>query len=292
MTYTVTPLPAAGKGNWTIVDFSTEESDGTAAAAIDGDLSTFWHSKWRGGNAPFPHHFTIDMGEEKDIAGFEIFRRSGDTRGATVHEFWVSNDNVNFTQVATLNAALDSNDGFFAPADAITTARYVKYVAASGPNDYTFLGELNVIQSLDNADWSVVDFSTEEDGGEGPVNGYATAAIDADTGTFWHTNWSGSGGDYPHHLTIDLGEDKGIAGFEVFTRSGDARGATMHEFWVSSDNVTFTQVAALDAAIDINNGALVYADAVTTARYVKYVATAGPNNFTFLGELRVLGTID
>ena len=89
-----------------------------------------------------------------------------------------------------------------------------------------------------------------------------------------------------------MGEEKSVAGFEVFTRSGDSRGTTEHEFWVSNDNVTFTQVATLNAAIDINNGALVAADALTTARYVKYVATVGPENFTFLGEIRVLGAID
>ncbi|MCK0158034.1 discoidin domain-containing protein [Cellulophaga sp. F20128] len=298
MSYTVTPLAAAGKGNWTIVDFSTEEAggegpvNGYATAAIDGDTSTFWHSKWTGSGSSYPHHLTIDMGEEKDIAGFEIFRRNGNGSGATMHEFWVSSDNVTFTKIATLDAALDSNDGFLAPADVVTTARYVKYVATAGPSSFTFLGELNVIESLDNTDWSIVDFSSEEAGGEGPVNGYATAAIDGDLATFWHTTWSTGSPDYPHHLTIDLGEEKGIAGFEIFRRMNNGQGAIKHEFWVSSDNVTFTQVSTLDAAMTTNNGYSDYADAVTTARYVKYVAIEGPYNYTFLGELKVFGTIE
>ncbi|MFD1616280.1 DUF4998 domain-containing protein [Gelatiniphilus marinus] len=296
MSFTVTPLPAAGKGSWTIIDFSTEEVggegpvNGYATAAIDGDTATFWHSNWSTGSS-FPHHLTIDMGEEKTIAGFEVFTRSGDNRGATTHEFWVSSDNVTYTMIATLNAAIDVNNGTLVNANAITTARYVRYVATAGPNSFTFLGELNVIESLDNSNWSIVDFSTEEAGGEGPVNGYATAAIDGDTATFWHSNWS-TGSAFPHHLTIDLGEEKGISGFEVFTRSGDNRGATAHEFWVSSDNVTFTQVATLNAPIDVNNGAIVNTGVITTARYVRYVATAGPNSFTFLGEIRVFGLIE
>jgi len=298
ISYTVSPLPAAGKGNWSIIDFSTEEAggegpvNGYATAAIDGDTGTFWHSNWSSTGSSFPHHLTIDMGEEKNIAGFELFTRNGFNGGATEHEFWVSMDNVNYTKVATLNEGIDPNDGTLIPADAVTTARYVKYVATAGPNSFTYLGEINVIESMDNSDWSIVDFSTEEAGGEGPVNGYATAAIDGDTGTFWHSNWSSTGSSYPHHLTIDLGAEKGIAGFEIFTRKGFNGGATVHEFWVSSDNVNFTQVASLNAALDPNNGSLVYSDAITTARYVKYVAIEGPNNFTYLGEIKVLGAID
>lgn len=298
MSYTVTPLPAAGKGNWTIVDFSTEEAggegpvNGYATAAIDGDPATFWHSNWSSTGSSYPHHLTIDLGEEKSVAGFEVFTRSGDSRGATEHEFWVSNDNVTFTKIATLNAAIDVNSGTLVATDAVTTARYVKYIATAGPENFTFLGELNVITSLDNSDWSIVDFSTEEAGGEGPVNGYATAAIDGDTATFWHSNWSSTGSSYPHHLTIDLGEERSVVGFEIFTRSGFNGGATVHEFWVSNDNITFTQVATLDSGLDPNNGSLVYADALTTAKYVKYVAIEGPNTFTYLGEIRVLGAID
>ena len=299
MSFTVTPLPAAGKGSWSIVDFSTEEAggegpvNGYATAAIDGDPLTFWHTNWSGSGSSYPHHLTIDLGEEKNIAGFEIFTRNGDSRGATAHEFWVSSDNVTFTQVATLGEALDPIDGSLVHVDPITTARYVKYVAAAGPENFTFLGELNVIEKLDNSDWSIVDFSSEEAGGEGPVNGYATAVIDGDTGTFWHSQWSGTAPPYPHHFTIDLGSEKSIAGFEVFRRSGNAGGATAHEFWVSSDNVTFTLFTTLEAELVTDNGYLANkATALTTARYVKYVATVGPNNHTFLSEINVFGAIE
>ncbi|WOD44137.1 DUF4998 domain-containing protein [Hwangdonia lutea] len=298
MTFSVTPLAAAGKGSWTIVDFSTEEAggegpvNGYATAVIDGDVSTFWHSKWTGSGSSYPHHFTFDMGAEKQITGFEIFRRSGRTGAATEHEFWVSNDNVNFTQVATLSADLNSDNGFTANTANVVTARYVKYVAASGPNNFTYLAEINVIELLDYADYSIVDFSTEEAGGEGPVNGYATALIDGDTGTFWHSQWTGSGSSYPHHVTIDLGSERSIGGFEIFRRSGRTGAATEHEFWVSSDNVNFTQVATLSASLDTDNGYIAHANGVVSARYVKYVAVSGPNNFTYLAELNVFGLID
>ena len=79
---------------------------------------------------------------------------------------------------------------------------------------------------------------------------------------------------------------------DSITRNGDNRGATVHEFWVSSDNVTFTQVATLNAAIDVNNGAVVNTDTITMGRYVKYVAAVGPNYFAFLVELMVFGVME
>jgi len=296
--FTVTPMAPLGKGNWSIIDFSTEEAggegpvNGYANAVIDGDLTTFWHSNWSSTGSSYPHHFTIDMGAEKSIAGFEIFRRSGNNGGATVHEFWVSSDNITFTKVATLNAALDTNDGYIANTAPNTTGRYVKYVATEGPNSFTHLGEINVIERLDNSNWSIVDFSSEEAGGEGPVNGYASAAIDGDLTTFWHSAWSTGSPVYPHHLTIDLGAEQNIASFEIFRRSGRTGAAEVHEFWVSSDNVNFTKVATLNAVLDTDDGFVVNAETVTTARYVKYLATQGPNDFTYLGEIYIYGTLD
>lgn len=296
--FTVTPTPSLGKGNWEIVDFSTEEAggegpvNGYAAAAIDGDLNTFWHSNWSSTGSSYPHYITIDMGAEKNISGFEIFSRQGYTGGGTVHEFWVSNDNVTFTKVATLNAALDAYNGSLVNTDAIVTGRYVKYVAVSGPNNFTYLSEINIIERLDNEEWSIVDFSSEEAGGEGPVNGYATAAIDGDPATFWHTTWSTASPVYPHYFTVDLGEEKNIGAFEVFRRSNNSGGATVHEFWVSNDNVTFTKVATLNSQLTTNDGFMAYATSVTKARYVKYLAVEGSNTFTHLSEINIYGALD
>jgi hypothetical protein len=204
----------------------------------------------------------------------------------------VSSDNVTFTKVATLNAALDSNNGFTTNALPNTTGRYIKYVATEGPDSFTFLGEINVIERFDNSDWSIVDFSSEEAGGEGPVNGYASAVIDGDAGTFWHTDWSTGSPDYPHHFTIDLGSEKNIAGFEIFRRQGRTGASEVHEFWVSNDNVTFTKVATLNAVLDSDDGIMANAVTITRGRYVKYVAVEGPNNFTYLSEINIYGTLE
>lgn len=292
MAYTVTPLPAAGKGNWTIVDFSSEEAggegpvNGYATAAIDGDIATFWHSKWSGSGSTYPHHLTVDMGSEKRIAGFQIFRRSGNSGGATVHEFWVSSDNVTFTKVATLNAALNTNNGFLVNADAITTGRYVKYVATAGPSNFTYLGELNVSASLDKSDWSIVDFSSQHDPRP------ATNIIDGDISTFWHSDWAVLAPPYPHHITVDMGVEKTITGFELFRRPNSNTGHTKHQFFVSTDNINWTDLGMFNMDPNTNDGQVNEIPSMPTARYFKYVAIEGPNHYDHLAEINVFGLIE
>ena len=56
---------------------------------------------------------------------------------------------------------------------------------------------------LSKEKWTIKDFSTEEPN-EGAPNGLASAAIDNQLNTFWHTQWSGGSPGYPHHFTVDL----------------------------------------------------------------------------------------
>lgn len=149
--FTTAPLAAVklNKTSWRIVGFSSQEpaeggANGVATAVIDGNLASFWHTAWAASQPNFPHYFIIDMGSVKSISSFEIFRRQGQGGGATVHEFWVSNDNITYKKVATYTGALSTNNAYTASALANTKARYVKYLATTGPNNFTYLGEINV----------------------------------------------------------------------------------------------------------------------------------------------------
>jgi nucleoid DNA-binding protein len=156
--YSVKPLLAVklDRTLWSIIDFDSQEPgesdpsdpiyefNGYAKAAIDGNVSTFWHSTWDPVETPFPHWFTIDMGSIKSIASFELVRRQGAGTGATVHEFEVSNDKVTWTKVGSYNGALTTNSGVSVAASANTKCRYVKYLTTVGPNLYTHLAELNM----------------------------------------------------------------------------------------------------------------------------------------------------
>ena len=149
--FTVSPIPAVmlEKTGWTIIDFSTEEPgegapNGLATATIDGDVNTFWHTQWSGANPPYPHHFTVDMGAEKTIASFEVFRRQGNGNGQTKHQFLISNDGINWTDLGTYNMNPGINDGQIYAMNEAVTARYFRYMALEGPNYYAFLAEINI----------------------------------------------------------------------------------------------------------------------------------------------------
>lgn len=97
------------KDNWEVTDFSDQEptdNPGTgysqvASNIIDGDWDTFWHSRYSDGEAPLPHHITVDMGEQHEVKGFQFVQREGISSGAKrvrtkEVEILGSNDGENF----------------------------------------------------------------------------------------------------------------------------------------------------------------------------------------------------
>ena len=78
------PLSQAG---WTIADVSTQELDAPdpspAAAAIDGDPNTYWHTKWynQSPDPPHPHWITIDLGSDHNVCSLEYLPRQIGTNG-------------------------------------------------------------------------------------------------------------------------------------------------------------------------------------------------------------------
>lgn len=141
------------KTNWTIAGFSSEEPkeadwgpaiQGRAAAAVDNDLGTFWHSAWDQSQPPYPHYFTVDLQESKRILAVECFRRQGNGNGQTKFKLYTSNDGVNFEEQGEFNFNAQTDDGQLYPLAFLPTARYIKYEATAGPNHYAFLAEMNV----------------------------------------------------------------------------------------------------------------------------------------------------
>lgn len=285
---------------WKIVDFSTEEPgegapNGLASAAIDGNLGTFWHTQWAGGSPGYPHHFTFDMGKIAKLSKFEVFRRQGDSRGQTRFEIHTSLDGVNFTNQGsfeydrTINSATYNLPG-------LPMARYIKYVATAGPNFFAFLAEIDLYgqyaDQVDRAEWEVVDFSTEEPAEANwgpPIQGRAAAVIDGELGTFWHSQWDGANPPYPHHFTIDMKKTIRVLAVESFRRQGNSGGQSKYKIYTSNDGVNFTDQGEFDFDRTINAGQMVQLPMMPEARYIKYVATQGPNFYAFLAEFYVYG---
>lgn len=133
---------------WKITDYSSYSAespgDGRPEAAIDGDLSTYWHSQWSDPIPAWPHWFAVDMGEVHVISSFVCYRRSGDARGQIKNRFWTSLDGANWDDQGEFAFNSETDDGQTFPMNNYPMARYFKYEATEGPNAWAFLAEIEV----------------------------------------------------------------------------------------------------------------------------------------------------
>lgn len=138
---------------WEITDFSSQEPaesqwgppiQGLAAAVIDGDLGTFWHSAWDLTQPPYPHHFVVDMKETVKVGSIECFRRQGNNDGQTKFQILTSVDGVKFVDQGSFSFNSKTNAGQKYILKMLPEARYIKYVALEGPKYFAFLSEFYV----------------------------------------------------------------------------------------------------------------------------------------------------
>lgn len=115
---------AVGK---TVTASSTQvNDDGTSAppeGAVDGDLSTRWESQYSDGQ-----WFMVDLGKDYKVCGVAIYWEGAYASNYTLH---VSNDGVNFTEVADVNI---TKEGLELTSFDEIDARYVKVQAVTRAN--------------------------------------------------------------------------------------------------------------------------------------------------------------
>jgi hypothetical protein len=85
--------------------------------------------------------------------------------------------------------------------------------------------------------------NSEERGGEGAVNGYASAMIDGDNNTFWHTRWSTGNDPLPATITLDYKIQKAIKGIYIVPRqnNNDQRPKNV-EVYTSNDGIAWSLI--------------------------------------------------
>jgi len=147
-----TPFPSIfeyDRSDWKVIAVSDETaSDGGGMnTLLDGDLGTFWHSQWDGGNAPLPHWAIIDMGSAKNIVRIDIYRRQGNTDSKTVRFFVGNNPDPD------AGAWIQIGEGEFASGDKLTVeispsmdtrqGRYLKILLPDSNRDpFTSIAEI------------------------------------------------------------------------------------------------------------------------------------------------------
>lgn len=129
------------KANWKVFSCDSQEvNEGDATHAIDDDMTTIWHTRYRDAIDPMPHHIAIDLGQTVAIRGFAYTPRQDQWDGGIITRarFEVSRDgkiwtlaaeNVDFDNVA------NSRQRQVVELSAPRPARYVRMTALRTVND-------------------------------------------------------------------------------------------------------------------------------------------------------------
>ncbi|MEJ1089554.1 family 20 glycosylhydrolase [Microbacterium sp. Mu-80] len=141
--------------------------------------------------------------------------------------------------------------------------------------------------------------SSEQRTGEPAPNGPATAAIDGDPATYWHSQWSPSEATYPHAIVVDLGEEQSVCGLVYTGRSSTGSGGANgrigeYEVYASTEVSTIDGEwgDAVSSGTFANTGdAQTAGFAAQSARYLKLVALSEVNGnpWATVGELAAAG---
>jgi alpha-L-fucosidase len=97
------------KANWKIIDCSSQDKEGSAKQAIDENPGTLWHTRFRDGTDPMPHHLSVDLGESMTIFGFTYTPRQDPWENGVVMRarFEVSQDGKSWV-IAADNVDFDN----------------------------------------------------------------------------------------------------------------------------------------------------------------------------------------
>ena len=145
--YTVSAtLQELDRSGWSIVHASSEEvegegpNNGHAIHAIDNNISTFWHTRWLGGNDPLPYILEIDMGSSQTLNGMTFVQRQGraGTGGNAENiEIAVSSDGGGYTESGSFTLP-NGDEKYLVYFENPVQARYLKVSVTSTYDDKTF----------------------------------------------------------------------------------------------------------------------------------------------------------
>jgi len=120
------------KSAWKVISYSSQAADGIATNAIDGDETTYWHTRW-GDNEPRPpHEIIIDMKDTYKIEKFVyVPRKDGDNGRIKGFEIYFSNDPAKWGVPAASGEFANTSNEQSIEIASKPEARYFKLVAKS-----------------------------------------------------------------------------------------------------------------------------------------------------------------
>lgn len=274
------PDPTLPRDNWKVSVDSAEPPPlfHSAANAVDGSTTTYWHTQYSGTSPGFPHTFTIDQGSAVSVSGLTYLPRpvsTGVNGRIGSYSIQYSSDGQSWS-TATSGSWSDNAEAKLAEFGPIS-ARYFRLTALSeagnrGP--WTSAAEINLLDgSSKMADFKVTVDSEETASAELGVN-----ALDGDTSTFWHTQYTGASPGFPHTFTIDMQTTYSVNALTYTPRQDGVSNGNIgnHQIKVSTDGVNYVPVAT--GSFWDNPEAKLVNFAPTAARYVQLVALSEAGN--------------
>ncbi|MEU1406679.1 discoidin domain-containing protein [Streptomyces sp. NPDC005728] len=273
--------------------------DGWSATATAGATDASGHRARK----PLPHSITIDMHHTAVVSGVVYQPRQDGSPNGRIGEYTISlsDDGMAWGKpVATGTLADDATTKTLRFASA--RARYVRLTATSEAGDrgpWTSAAEINLLGDpgapvsgvdLPRDGWTATASSEEAQA----KDDRAQKALDGDSGTMWHTKWSGAAPPLPHSITIDMHHTAVVSGLTYEPRLDDSANGRIGQYSITTslDGATFGQPVATGAWKDDDTvkGAT-FSQPVST-RYVRLTATTeagGRGPWSSAAELRLSG---
>lgn len=107
-----------------------EPSEGPISNLLDGDIYSFFHTRWSSPQIPMPQYIQIDLNQPIDDFQFSFVNRAWSQVGAEVVEVQISNDGLTWETIQTISAGLPSagyaeyTSQIFRPGKTFTHFRY------------------------------------------------------------------------------------------------------------------------------------------------------------------------
>ena len=156
------------KSEWKLIYADSQQSDGQATKAFDGDPSTIWHTRWSPSEDPIPHEIQIDLGNNYSISKFNYLpRQSGANGRIKNYELYFSNDKTNWGTPQKIGVFENSSAPQIIEFATPIKARYMRLKALSEVNGaaFTSIAELTLtgcisdncpgVDNIDQADFDM-----------------------------------------------------------------------------------------------------------------------------------------
>jgi hypothetical protein len=134
-----------------------EPSEGPIANLIDGNVNTFFHTRWSSPQISMPQYIEVKLNEPHQNFQFYYQNRNGSQVGAEIIEVQISNDGVTWETLTTISSGLPSGSKaeytseIFQPANSFTYFRY-NVLQTYGSKKYFNMAEFALYDVFINID--------------------------------------------------------------------------------------------------------------------------------------------